>query len=87
VNVYNESSLNVIAIILLSYKGPTQRRVNLLLRRSDVTNGLELMIENPEEDCDDADDAVAARTVTLKRMSLAFCPIEEGLDIIVVYSQ
>jgi hypothetical protein len=49
----------------------------------ELTNeDLKLLIENPEEGCDDEDDVVAPRTLTLKRKSLAFSHAEEGLDIL-----
>jgi hypothetical protein len=43
---------------------------------------LELLVQNPEEGCDDEDYVVASRTVTLKLMSLEFSLIEDGLDIV-----
>jgi hypothetical protein len=72
-------------LTLFPHQGSTQRRVKSLLRRcEDVTSDLELLVQNPEEGCDDEDDAVDARTLTLKLMSLEFSLIEDGLDTVAV---
>lgn len=38
-----------------------------------------LLVENPEESCGEKDDVLIPRTLTLKRMSLAFSRTEAGL--------
>jgi hypothetical protein len=50
-----------------------------VLSRSDVTSDMELEDENPQEGC-----IVTRRTLTSKRMRLAFSHIEEQLDILTV---
>jgi hypothetical protein len=45
---------------------------------------LELLAENPEEDCNDKNNVVTTRTLTANCISLAFSHTEEGLDIILV---
>jgi hypothetical protein len=69
-------------LVLFSYQGSTQRRVNsLLLRCSDVASNVELMFENHEEGCDAEDNIVATETQTSKRMSLAFSHNEDILHV------
>jgi hypothetical protein len=45
-------------------------------------NIMELLVENPQEDCGDEDIVVVPRSLTLKCMSPAFSHVEEGLDML-----
>jgi hypothetical protein len=67
-------------LLLFSYQGSTQRRVNSLLRH--YVSNMGLMVENPEEGCDAEVDIVATETQISKRMSPAFSHNEERLDAI-----
>jgi hypothetical protein len=72
-------------LVLFSYQGSKQRRVESLRRYSDVTD-LEIPLGNPEEGSDDEDDIVAPRNLTFTRISLSFSRTEAGQATIAVYS-